>query len=201
MTISSSQARFASALVKAIRLRRVELAVRCLAHLWAMGGDVRARTHRRILICSAEDNTSVAVMDRVSDWFGSGHLDIQRAIREVLRICATPNWYATPSGRDYIRAWWRAESQPNLYVGSSEAALHATIESAVRANEVTQSLQAFHASVSKRDYSRKGLGSSLRSIAVEQQNDLAIRLAGFFSGMSRHSGGIRTSPASACAHC
>jgi hypothetical protein len=180
MTNSASQARIVSALIKAIRLRRVDLATPCLAHLWAMGGDVQARTRRRILICSAEDNTSVAVMDRVSHWHGSGELDVRHAIREVLRISTTPNWYATPSGRDYIRAWWRAELRPNRFIGGLETSLYATIECAVRANEMTQAMQAFLAIVSKRDYSRKALGSSLRSIAVEQRNELAIRLADIF---------------------
>ncbi len=180
MTFCASPAVYLSTLIKAIRLRHVDLAVHSLGHLWSMDGDVRTRTRRRVLVCSAEDNTSVPVMSRVGDWFGAGGLDLQLAIREVMRICGTPNWYATPSGRSYIRAWWQAESVVNRYAGLSQTTLQATVEDAVRSHEALQSLQAFTAIVNRRDYSREGLAGCLRSIAEKQENDLAVHLADIF---------------------
>lgn len=180
MTGNASTSACMSALIKAIRLRRVEMAARYLGYLWGLDSKAKARTRRRILVCSAEDNTSIPVMNRVSDWFRLERTDVEHAIREVLRICGTPNWYATPSGRAYIGAWWRAETEHNPYIGKRQDVLQTVIESAVRAHEALQAMQAFNAILSDRGYSRQGLAHCLRSLAVEHKNDFAIRLADIY---------------------
>lgn len=181
MTGSASPSACMSALIKAIRLRRIDMATRYLGHLWSAGNDARTRTRRRILICSAEDNTSVAVMNHVSDWFKSEQLDVVHPLREVLRICGTPNWYATPSGRAYIGAWWRAETKANPHIGKPQEPLQAVIEASVRDHKAIDAIQAFNAIISDRRYSRQSLARCLRALAVQDGNSLAIRLADLHS--------------------
>lgn len=166
-----------SALIKAIRLRDVAMAVRYLGYLWGAGKDTRGRTHRRILICSAEDNTSVAVMTHVSDWFKRGQPEVQYAVREVLRICGTPNWYATPSGRVYIGAWREAEAGANPHSGKPQDLLQTIIEGSMRGHKALETMRAFNAIVGDRRYNRQRLASCLRLLAVEAGNSFAIRLA------------------------
>lgn len=177
MTANASPSACMSALIKAIRLRDVAMAARYLGYLWVEGKDSRVRTHRRILICSAEDNTSVAVMNHVSDWFKREQPEMQHAVREVLRICGTPNWYATPSGRAYTGAWWQAESEANPHSGKSQESLQTLIEGSVRAHDTIEAMRAFNALVSDRRYNRQSLATCLRLLAVEADSSLAIRLA------------------------
>lgn len=153
------------------------MAARYLGYLWVASKDTKGRTQRRILVCSAEDNTSVVVMNRVSDWFKQEQKDVQNAVREVLRICGTPNWYATPSGRAYIIAWWQAEAGGNPHIGKPQESLQAIIEDSVRAHGTLQAMQAFNAIVSDRRHSRQSLAGCLRTLAVEADNSFAIRLA------------------------
>jgi hypothetical protein len=96
-----------SALVKSIRLRRVEDAVYWLVYLDTFKEpQSRFRTARRILIGSAEDGHSISVMEKVVDSFrriSKTHADIEELAAEVLRICKVPNWWhSSTGGHDYI---------------------------------------------------------------------------------------------------
>jgi hypothetical protein len=96
-----------SAMVKSIRLRRVEDAVYWLVYLDTFKeSQSRFRTARRILIGSAEDGHSIAVMEKVVDSFkrtSKVHAGIEQLAAEVVRICKVPNWWhPSTGGHDYI---------------------------------------------------------------------------------------------------
>jgi hypothetical protein len=96
-----------SALVKSIRLRRVEDALYWLVYLDTFKDKAsRFRTARRILIGSAEDGHSVAVMEKVADQFSALarlETDVVHLAAEMVRISKIPNWWHPDSGGpDYI---------------------------------------------------------------------------------------------------
>jgi len=86
-----------SGLVKSIRLRRVEDAIYWLIYLDTFkGSQYRFRTARRLLIGSAEDGHSVAVMENVSANFlklSKTQSDLIDLVAEAIRICKLPNWW------------------------------------------------------------------------------------------------------------
>ena len=106
-----------SALVKSIRLRRVEDAVYWLVYLDTFkGAQYRFRTARRLLIGSAEDGHSVAVMEEVGRKFWrlcKPQADLIDLVAEAIRIYKLPNWWHPDTGGpNYIynslvghRAW------------------------------------------------------------------------------------------------
>ncbi len=96
-----------SGMVKSIRLRRVEDSVYWLVSLDTFQeAQSRFRTARRILIASAEDGHSVAVMEKVVDSFkkiSKVDAGIEQLAAELVRICKVPNWWhASTGGHDYI---------------------------------------------------------------------------------------------------
>jgi hypothetical protein len=105
-----------SAMVKSIRLRRAEDAVYWLAYLDTFKEpQSRFRTARRILIGSAEDGHSVAVMEKVVDSFkriSKVHAGIEELAAEVVRICKVPNWWhPSTGGHNYIYCGMVGERQ------------------------------------------------------------------------------------------
>jgi hypothetical protein len=106
-----------SALVKSIRIRRVEDAVYWLVYLDSFKGpEYRFRTARRLLIGSAEDGHSITVMEAVAGKFwklSKLKTDLIDLVPEAIRICKLPNWWhPETNGPDYIyqsligqRAW------------------------------------------------------------------------------------------------
>jgi hypothetical protein len=114
-----------SALVKAIRIRRVEDAVYWLVYLDGYSKEKRERyrTGRRLLISSAEDGHSVAVMEDVVNQFSKlirVETDLLYLAIEAVRICKVPNWWHPVSGGpDYIysgmvgrRMLWQFPERP-----------------------------------------------------------------------------------------
>jgi hypothetical protein len=96
-----------SAMVKSIRLRRAEDAVYWLMYLDTFKEpESRFRTARRILIGSAEDGHSIAVMEKVMGSFKRINklpVAIEELAAEILRICKVPNWWhPSTGGHDYI---------------------------------------------------------------------------------------------------
>jgi hypothetical protein len=90
-------------LVKAIRIRRVEDAVYWLVYLDGYRKEKRERyrTARRLLIGSAEDGHSVAVMENVAKQFFTlirVETDLLYLAAAALRICKVPNWWNPVSG-------------------------------------------------------------------------------------------------------
>jgi SWIM zinc finger len=105
-----------SALVKSIRLRRVEDAVYWLAYLDTFKEpQSRFRTARRILIGSAEDGHSISVMEKVVDSFkriSNAQSKLEELATEIVRICNVPNWWnPSTGGHDYIYYGIVAERQ------------------------------------------------------------------------------------------
>jgi hypothetical protein len=98
-----------SALVKSIRIRDIEEAAHWLNYSWSFNGRLpgaQFRTVRRLLIGSAEDGHSIAVMEKMAENFPAllnKHVEFERVIAELLRICKVPNWWHPDTGgHDYI---------------------------------------------------------------------------------------------------
>ena len=96
-----------SALVKSLRTRRVEDAVYWLVYLDSFPeGQHRIRVARRLLIGSAEDGHSIAVMEKVVDGFraiSKRQAQLRELVAEAVRICKIPNWWhPSTGGPDYI---------------------------------------------------------------------------------------------------
>jgi hypothetical protein len=96
-----------SALVKSIRLRRADDAVYWLMYLDTFKEpQYRFRTARRLVIGSAEDGHSVAVMEEIGRKFWKlckPKADLIDLVAQAIRICKLPNWWHPDSGgHDYI---------------------------------------------------------------------------------------------------
>jgi hypothetical protein len=96
-----------SGMVKSIRLRKIEDAIYWLVYLDTFKEpEHRFRTARRILIGSAEDGHSIAVMEHVVDSFkriSKAEAGLEELAAEALRICKVPNWWhSSTGGHDYI---------------------------------------------------------------------------------------------------
>lgn len=96
-----------SALIKSIRIRRIEGAVYWLSYLDTFKEkEYRFRTARRLLIGSAEDGHSIPVMEEIVRSFRRNsklETDLLHLIADAVRICRLPNWWHPDSGGpDYI---------------------------------------------------------------------------------------------------
>lgn len=96
-----------SALVKSLRIRRVEEAVYWLVYLDTFPeASYRFRVARRLLIGSAEDGHSIAVMEKVVENFSKicrPQTELMHLAAEAVRICKVPNWWhPSTGGPDYI---------------------------------------------------------------------------------------------------
>ena len=107
-----------SGLVKSLRIRRSDEAAYWLVYLDTFERkQFRFRTARRLLIGSAEDGHSVAVMEKVGQSFwriSKPEAELIELVAEAVRVCKLPNWWHPESGGpDYIyqsligqRTWW-----------------------------------------------------------------------------------------------
>src|ERR1035438_228045 len=106
-----------SGLVKSIRIRRVVDAVYWLVYLDSFANEKRERyrTARRLLVGSAEDGHSIAVMETVVGSFSEFskiNTDLVYLVSEAVRICRVPNWWhPSTGGPDYIYSGMRAERE------------------------------------------------------------------------------------------
>lgn len=95
-----------SALVKSIRIRNVQEAVYWTVYLHPMfEKGARFRTARRMLIGSAEDGMSVAVMEKTASNFGNlakSNADVVHWVAEVIRLCKVPNWWGFDEGHSFV---------------------------------------------------------------------------------------------------
>ena len=77
--------------------------------------ESRFRTARRILIGSAEDGHSIAVMEKIVGSFkriNKLHAGIEELAADILSICKVPNWWhPSTGGHDYIYYGKVAERQ------------------------------------------------------------------------------------------
>jgi hypothetical protein len=174
-----------SAFIKSVRLRYSDEAVLWAAYLWTMSKE-RPRIQRRILLAGGEDNMSVPVMERISDWYGSPNKkSLEAATTEVLRLCATKNWWGQPDGRQYIYAWRQAEIDLPNFKNLELAELFQIMHSAIIEKTLIPGLAAFNAVYDRRDFRPKMLATLLMSWANLHGPQQAQRLARVFE---RHVG-------------
>lgn len=98
-----------SGLVKGIRIRNLDEAAYWLTYCWGFRQRLAGsqfRIVRRLLIGSAEDGVSVAVMLKLSENFSTllaKDVDFTLVMAELVRICKVPNWWLPyTGGHDYI---------------------------------------------------------------------------------------------------
>ncbi|MGH8559263.1 MAG: hypothetical protein ACRESZ_17800, partial [Methylococcales bacterium] len=118
----------ASAVVKMVRTRNIREAVYWL-HYLAAHTERRFILIRRLAVISVEDNLNISTHEAVMGAvFGllkakqSPEADFRDYVREIIRICKSPNWWETPDGRDYvinglargIQCYWIIKNQPEL---------------------------------------------------------------------------------------
>lgn len=177
-----------SGFIKSIRLRRTEDAVLWFISLWRSGVTHRERVQRRLLICAAEDNLNVEVMRRLSDWYSNSvaRCDLKAAVREILRITDTPNWYATEQGRRYIREWFEAELTKNPHLGKPPDCLLRVIERAVHEKALLSAMHGFNAYYRHRESNHLKLAQLLCRLAIKTDNQPASALAELFEENVRH---------------
>ena len=104
---SFSQAQ--SALVKSIRIRNINEGAYWLHYCWGFREKMlgsQYRTVRRLLIGSAEDGHSIAVMEQIAENFTAllaKDVEFSNVLAELVRICKVPNWWhPSTGGHDYI---------------------------------------------------------------------------------------------------
>ncbi|UOX39977.1 hypothetical protein [Vibrio phage V-YDF132] len=97
-----------SAMIKSVRLRDLDGACAYAKFLWDRTPPERMMS--RLLMMSAEDGFNVSTMELIS--LANTQRTRMTAHKYCLllsKICAEPNWYATESGRAYIRRWRDSE--------------------------------------------------------------------------------------------
>lgn len=115
-----------SGLVKGIRVRNVEEAAYWLQYCWGFKeklAGAQFRTVRRLLIGSAEDGHSIAVMEKVSENFRAlleKDVEFPYVLAELIRVCKIPNWWdPRTGGHGYIRTGMLAQRR-TLYEPASD---------------------------------------------------------------------------------
>lgn len=105
-----------SAVVKSIRIRNIKVGAYWLRYCWNFNAKLAGaqfRTVRRLLIGSAEDGHSVAVMEKVSDNFAAllkKDVEFPAVLSELVRVCKVPNWWdPRTGGHDYIKSGMLAQ--------------------------------------------------------------------------------------------
>lgn len=173
-----------SALIKSVRLRDSPEAVFWLVYLWQIPKE-RPRVKRRVLLTSAEDNISVGVMECVADWYDSPNRRLlESAATEVVRICATQNWYAQPDGRNYIYAWRMAELHPQKFTGATLDDLFGIMRGAVKDQKLLTGLAAFTALYRRRDFRAQPFAELLVELAYTSPHHQAKKLAQVYNRMA-----------------
>lgn len=130
-----------SALVKSIRLRDINEGTYWLHYCWQFREKLpgsQLKTVLRLLIGSAEDGHSIAVMEKVAENFPmllGKRVEFERVMAEFLRICKVQNWWnPATGGHDYIRtgllAWRQTFYDKQRYslqhcLNSMEQSIHA----------------------------------------------------------------------------
>jgi hypothetical protein len=113
-----------SALVKSIRIRRVEEAAYWLVYLDTFPESRhRFRTARRLLLGTSEDGHSVEIMEKVVRNFSAiskPKTELRYLVAEAVRICKVPNWWQPiTGGADYIYSGMVAERELAYFPGES----------------------------------------------------------------------------------
>lgn len=179
--VTPSPSKAISAFIKSLRLRRAHDAVFWAAFLW-QDSNGRARVQRRLLYGSAEDNLSVSVIECISDWYSSPRKrSFDAATEEILRLCATKNWWAQRDGWWYIFAWRRVEMDRPDYRNLSLDELYETLHSAIIDRDSARGLSAFNAVYERREFRPKPFAEQLTQWASLYGGEQSKRLAAVYA--------------------
>jgi len=177
-----------SAVVKGIRLRRLEEAAFWLHYCWGFNDRLpgaQFRTVRRLLIGAAEDGHSIAVMEKVSEKFPNllqKDVPFERVLAELIRICDQPNWWHPDSGgQAYIRDYLLAARQ-NLYRPSplGFAADMKELVAAIQDQNPAASIGAIQRARGNDPKSGRGVAEALYRLAEQNQHEHARRVLAIF---------------------
>lgn len=173
-----------SGLVKCIRIRDIDEGAYWLTYLWGFREKLTGsqyRTVRRLLIGSAEDGHSVAVMEKVAENFDAllaKDVEFPRVMAEFLRICKVPNWWHPDSGgADYIHTGMIA-TRRTLYDQQPYALDHclSALAQAVEDQDKIGALFWILKGCDAGKGSGLALANCLHEIAVAQNHEPAARL-------------------------
>lgn len=169
-----------SAFIKSVRLRQTDDAVLWMTYLWQFPKD-KERLKLRVLLEGGEDNLSLTVLEQISDWYGSPRRkSVEAAVAEVIRLCATRNWWAQHDGRQYIYAWREAEMFAPSFKRFGLDDLFEVMHSAIVDKNMTKGLAAFNAVYGRRDFQPRILASMLLDWSEQYGGQQAQRLASVF---------------------
>jgi hypothetical protein len=173
-----------SALVKSIRLRDINEGAYWLNYCWQFKERLSGshfRTVRRLLIGSAEDGHSVAVMEKLAENFAmllGKDAEFERLMAELIRICKVPNWWHTDTGGpDYIYSGMLAQRR-TLYENAAQTTGHCLDELEKAINQADQISALFWTIKAHESGSKAGLplAEELLQIASHRNHGPAIRL-------------------------
>lgn len=129
---------------------------------------------------------SVAVMQTASAWFNSySRHDLSSSWEVVAGILSTPNWYATPEGRRYIRNWHAAERGFRPETKGTPGRSMGRLEHAIRGRNLPATLVAFYGLYSHEDWDRNELGGVLSRLALESGSPHAAAIAEVYAANLR----------------
>lgn len=175
-----------SALVKSIRLRRLDDAIYWLMYLFNSQSkeDRMFRLARRLLVSSGEDGVSIPVMERVARnaphlWSKEG-ASLMEFAAEVHRICAVPNWWdASTNGHKYINDYVVAYNR-GLY--RTDFGLHieekeSLLSKHVKDQDTASALYMYEALMAEESYPKERFCDLLLALAALTGNKDAEALA------------------------
>jgi hypothetical protein len=171
-----------SALVKSLRIRRVDDAVYWLIYLDGFPErQHRCRTARRLLIGAAEDGHSIAVMEKVVGQFSrisKPKAALFELAAEAVRICKIPNWWhPSTRGPDYIHGGMVGERRLRYWQEQrSLGTMTAKLERAIAEQDRVAALAAVMG-LSEAKVGATRQAQLLLELAKRCHNSLAERLA------------------------
>ena len=172
-----------SGLVKSLRVRRVEDAVYWLVYLDSFSNEKRARyrTARRLLIGSAEDGHSIAVMEKVVENFSMicrKDTDLVHLAAEAVRICKIANWWNPfTGGPDYIYSGMVGQRELLYFTGAHNPEnMTKLIEQGIEEKKTTKALAGVMG-LSDAKLGGTKQAELILNLAKKYQHPLAERLA------------------------
>lgn len=108
---SATKSQAMSALIKSVRLRRVEDTAKWWLYLWNLPGMNKWMLARRVLICAAEDCLEPSIHSLAGRWFRTAHFDTNpgNGLFILMMIMQTPNYWLSVRGHQYVYQWRLAE--------------------------------------------------------------------------------------------
>lgn len=184
LTATPSYSQALSAVVKCIRVRNTEEGTYWLKYCWAFRNQMpesQYRTVRRLLIGSAEDGHSIAVMETVAKNLTAllaQDVEFSALVAELIRICKVPNWWhPSTGGHDYIYTGMIA-GRRTLYDTNRYNLDHCllSMEKAIDSQDKIAALFWMNKADESRDDASLAIAHRLLEIGVIRKHSAAIRL-------------------------